>query len=149
MNLLVQPLFNFLLCWVPVARHQTSLRQIPDSATKPFVGYVGPDRGSAVSLTKKISVLLAHSATVCGARTEVSPEVVWEGAGTRFPHPRDVLMKVLEVRGSNLRACAAPRTSIRAQIQYYSDLYSYCTIALVLKLTCEGPIFFLLHSTFK
>jgi hypothetical protein len=24
--------------------------------------------------------------------TEVSPEVVWEGAGTRFPHPRDVLM---------------------------------------------------------
>ena len=45
-------------------------------------------------LAKQIPRLLALSAIVRGARTEVSPKVVWEGAGTRFPHPRDVLMKV-------------------------------------------------------
>jgi len=62
-------------------------------ATQPFVGYVGPDPGSAVSLAKQIPKLLALSASVCGVQTEVSLEVVWEGAGTRFLHPRDVLMK--------------------------------------------------------
>ena len=41
-------------------------------------------------LAKKIPVLLALSAIVRGARIEVSPEVVWEGARTRFPQPRDV-----------------------------------------------------------
>jgi len=64
---------------------------------------VGPDPGSAVSLAKQIPVLLALLAIVHRAQTEVSPEVVWEGAGTRFPHPRDVLMRVLEVCDLNLR----------------------------------------------
>ena len=41
-------------------------------------------------LAKQIAVLLALSEIVQRARTEVSPKVVWEGARTRFPHPRDV-----------------------------------------------------------
>ena len=69
-----------------------------------IVGYVGPDQSSTVRLAKKILVLLALSAIVCGARTEVSPEVVWEGARTRFPHPKDVLMRVMEVCDPNLCA---------------------------------------------
>jgi len=52
---------------------------------------MGPDSGSKL-FSQQIPTLLALSATFCGAPTEVSPEVVWEGAGTRFPHPRDVLM---------------------------------------------------------
>ena len=43
-------------------------------------------------LAKQIPQLLALSATARAAQTEVSPEVVGEGVGTRFPHPRDVLM---------------------------------------------------------
>jgi len=57
------------------------------------VGYLGPDTGSAVSLVKQMPVLLALLAIFYGAWIEVSPEVVWEGAGTRFPHSRDVWMK--------------------------------------------------------
>jgi len=34
---------------------------------EPFVGYVGPDPGSEMSLAKKIPVVLALSATVCEA----------------------------------------------------------------------------------
>ena len=30
---------------------------------------------------------------ICGVRNKVSPEVVCEGARTRFLHPRDVLMR--------------------------------------------------------
>lgn len=41
-------------------------------------------------LAKQITVLLALSATICGARNNVSPEVVWECARTRFLHPGDV-----------------------------------------------------------
>ena len=41
-------------------------------------------------LAKQISVLLALSATVHGARIEVSPKVVWDRARTRFLHPGDV-----------------------------------------------------------
>ena len=41
-------------------------------------------------LAEQIPVLLALSETVYGAWTEVSPEVVWEGARTNFPHPWDV-----------------------------------------------------------
>ena len=57
---------------------------------EPFFGYVGIDLGLAVSLAKKILVLLVLSTIVCGARTEVSPKVVWDGARTKFPHPGDV-----------------------------------------------------------
>ena len=41
-------------------------------------------------LAKQIPVLLALSAKFREARTEVSTEVVWEGARTRFPHIGDV-----------------------------------------------------------
>jgi len=41
-------------------------------------------------LAKQIPVILALPTTIRGAQTEVSLEVVWEGARTRFPHPRDV-----------------------------------------------------------
>ena len=47
-ELLIQPLFNFFLRRVAMARHHTSLRQIPVLATKPFVGLMGPDPGSEV-----------------------------------------------------------------------------------------------------
>jgi len=57
-----------------------------------------------VDLAKQIPVLLALSATVHGAQTEVSPEVVWEGARTRFPHPQDVWWFQV-VHGSTLHAC--------------------------------------------
>ena len=43
-----------------------------------------------VDLGKQIPVLLALSETVRAVKNEVSPEVVWEGARTRFPHPWDV-----------------------------------------------------------
>lgn len=69
---------------------------------EPFVGYMGPNPGSTMSLAKQIPVLLALLATVHGVQTEVSPKVVWESARTRFLHPRDVLMRVLEVRYPNL-----------------------------------------------
>jgi len=41
-------------------------------------------------LAKQIPVLLALSEIVHGVQTEVSPEVVWEGARTMFLHPGDV-----------------------------------------------------------
>ena len=61
-----------------------------------------------------------------GARTEVSPKVVWEGAGTRFPHPKDVLMRSGELRKLILRAaqpfvqCNYLRTAtiMRANVLY-------------------------------
>ena len=87
MNLLIQALFNFLLRGILVFRHQTSLGQIPVPAMKPFVGYLVPDPSSAVSLAKQIPILPALSEIFHGAWTKVSPEVVWEGVGTRFPHP--------------------------------------------------------------
>ena len=54
-------------------------------------------------LAKQILVLLTLSATICGARIEVSPEVVWEGPRTSFPHPRDVWW-VRVVRSSTICA---------------------------------------------
>lgn len=63
-------------------------------------------------LAKKISVLLALSAMVHRAQTKVSPEEVWKGDGTRFPHPRSVLMKFLEVRSLNLHTCTTPHSCL-------------------------------------
>ena len=57
-----------------------------------------------VDLAKQIPVILALWATVRGARIVVSPEVVWEGARTRFSHPGDVwgiqLVRSLTLRTS-------------------------------------------------
>jgi len=58
-------------------------------------------------LAKQIPKLLALTATVRGVRTEVSPEVVWEGVGTRFSHPRDVLMRSGSSQ-TNPTSCATP-----------------------------------------
>lgn len=68
-----------------------------------FVGLLGPNPGSELIFSKQIPVLLALSEIVHGARTEVSSEVVWEGARTRFPHPRYVWW-VQVVRGLTLCA---------------------------------------------
>jgi len=53
---------------------------------------MGPNLGSEM-FSQTNPELLALSAIVHGARTEVSLEVVGKGAGTRFPYPRDVLMR--------------------------------------------------------
>jgi len=108
---------------------------------------MGPDPGSAVSSATKIPVLLALLATVYRARTEVSLEVVWEGAGTRFPHPRDVLMMVLEVRNADLHVALLCTTFYSSQLMFTFILFwfdPYCAIILVLNLACVGPIFLLL-----
>lgn len=73
-------------------QHQTSLRQISVLATEPFVGLLGPNPSLEELLAKQIPQLPALSATAHRAWTKVSPEVADEGAGTRFPHPWDVLM---------------------------------------------------------
>jgi len=99
---------------------------------------------------KQILVLLALSAIVHRARTEVSPEVVWEGVRTRFPHPRDVLMKVLKVRDPNQWATllhaifysSQPMCTFENTILFRSD--PYCVIILVLNLVYVAQIFLLL-----
>ena len=73
----------------------------PDNGT--ICWLVGAWPRFKVSLAKQILVLLAFLAIVHGARTKVSLEVVWEGARTRFPHPRDVWWVQL-VHGLTLRA---------------------------------------------
>lgn len=50
------------------------------------VGFLGPNPGSEL-ISQINPILLALSATVRATWTEVSPEVVWEDARTRFPHP--------------------------------------------------------------
>lgn len=61
-----------------------------DPGSRTIFWFVGAWPKFGIELAKLISVLLALSATVHGVRIEVSPEVVWEGTRTRFPHPRDV-----------------------------------------------------------
>ena len=55
-----------------------------------ILAYMGLTQVQKSYLAKQILQLLALSATACEVRTEVSPKVVGEGAGTRFPHPWDV-----------------------------------------------------------
>ena len=56
------------------------------------VGLLGLDPSLEELLAKQILHLLALSTTTRGVQTKVSPKVVGEGAGTKFPHPWDVLM---------------------------------------------------------
>ena len=42
----------------------------------------------------KIPTLLAHLASIRGARTEVSPEAIWGDAGTKFTHPEMLVMSL-------------------------------------------------------
>ena len=97
----------------------------PKLKSGPFVGLLGSEPGSTVSLAKQISVLLALSATIHRAWTEETPEVVWEGAGTRFPHPRDVLMRVLEVHDPNSRVALLRAT-------FYSSQPTHAFVNIVL-----------------
>ena len=73
------------------------------SNTTSDIPYADPDLGNGTicwlvwasprfkdDLAKQIPVLLALLAIVYRVQIEVSPEVVWEGARTRFAHPRDV-----------------------------------------------------------
>jgi len=67
--------------------------QILVPATKPFVGFVGPNPGlTLVSQTN--SYTNGPFGTAHGARIEVSPEVVWGDVGTKFPHPKMAMMSV-------------------------------------------------------
>jgi len=49
--------------------------------------------------------LLAISATFRRVQTEVSPEVAGEGVGTKFSHPRDVLMGTGRVVNRSVHSC--------------------------------------------
>ena len=57
---------------------------------KRVLAYMGLTQVQKSYLAKQLSQLPALSATPRGARTEVSPKVVGEGAGTKFPHLWDV-----------------------------------------------------------
>ena len=65
-----------------------SLKMLLVPTTEPFVGSRGPDPGSDVQglLTNPYTTGPFDSDLL--AQTKVSPEVVWVGAGTRFPHPK-------------------------------------------------------------
>ena len=60
---------------------------------EPFVGCVGPDLGSTLVIQRN-PYTTGPFASSCGARTEVSPEAVWGDAGTKFLHPKMVMMSV-------------------------------------------------------
>ena len=56
------------------------------------VGFGGLDLGSL--LAKLFPTPLALSASAYGAWTKVSPETVWGDAGTKFLHPKMVMMLI-------------------------------------------------------
>jgi len=102
-----------------------------------------------VSLAKQIPVLLALSAIVHRARIEVSPEVVWKGVGTRFPHPKDVLMRVLEVHNPKLhvallRAACYSSQPVFTFVLLQSD--PYCAIMLVLTYFLQAQYYYYLFD---
>jgi len=68
---------------------------IPNASIEKYeyvLAYMGLTQVRKSYLAKQILQLLTLLAIAHRVRTEVSPEVVGEGAGTRFPHPRDVLV---------------------------------------------------------
>ncbi len=61
--------------------------------TKPFVGLLGPNPGSVlVSQTNPYTT--GPFGIIRGARTEVSLEAIWGDVGTKFLHPKMVVMSV-------------------------------------------------------
>jgi len=85
----------------PTTLQFLSLSDSSDMTSDISYAYPGPSNGTLFwlieasprfrgDLAKQILVLLALSTIVRRVRTEVSPEVVWEGARTIFPHLGDV-----------------------------------------------------------
>ena len=111
MNLLVQPPFNFFLCWIP----SDTTSDIPYAdlgpGNKTICWLVGASPRFTGDLAKQILVLLTLSATIHIVQTEVLPKVVWEGARTRFLHSRDIWWFSV-VRGFILRACRYTHLSV-------------------------------------
>ena len=85
-NLPIQSIFNFLLSWIPVMRHHTSLYENlnPSNRTIFWLSWSYPR--FKVKFSKHIPTLLALSASIHGVHTEVSPEAIWGDARTKFPH---------------------------------------------------------------
>lgn len=96
------------------------------------IGYMGSDPGSVTCLAKKILLLLALSETVCIAQTEVLSKVVWEGARIRFLHPRDVLMRVLDVHDPILICVLCYSAQLSILCNPCAPLYYYNPILTVL-----------------
>ena len=107
------------------------LSLLDSSDTTSEISYVDPSLGNGTicwlvgawprfrgDLAKQILVPLALPATVHRAQIEISPEVVWEGARTRFPHPRDVWW-VQVVRSLTLRASCFAHFPIPRSLRYY------------------------------
>ena len=63
-----------------------SLKILPVLATEPFVGFGGLDPGSVSRFSNKPRTTGPFRNGLL-AQVKVSPEVVWEGVGTRFLHP--------------------------------------------------------------
>ena len=59
--------------------------QVP--TTEPFFGLRGPDPSSEVKVFPKNPYTTGPFGNDLLSQAKVSPKVVWEGVGTRFPHP--------------------------------------------------------------
>ena len=56
-------------------------------ATEPFVGLRGPGPGSELARNQQNPLTTGPFGNDLLAQAKVSPEAVWGGVGTRFPHP--------------------------------------------------------------
>ena len=64
-----------------------SLKMIQVPEMEPFVGSRGPDQGLDVQGFPTNPCTTGPFSSDLLAQAKVSPEAVWEGAGTRFLHP--------------------------------------------------------------
>ena len=60
---------------------------LPVPAIEPFVGLRGPNLGSEVQGLPTNPYTTGPFGSDLLAQVKFSPEVVWGGAGTKFPHP--------------------------------------------------------------
>jgi len=90
----------------------------PGLGNGPICWLIGAWPKFQVDLAKQILVLLALSAIVCRARTKVSPEVICEGARTRFPHPGYVWW-VQVVHGLTLCTSYFAHSPVPRNLRYY------------------------------
>ena len=98
-DLSIQPILQFVLRRVP--QHQISLKMIPIPTMEPFVSLRGPYPGSEFIAQPTNPPSVGPFGNDSIAQIKVSPEVVWAGVGTSFPHleeENDVLaLKILIV----------------------------------------------------